>query len=152
MENIQGQVRWGSEQPDLVEDAPVRCRSNWPNPIHREVCCLPGAWVRDITKELPSLVWPIGYYQLLVSQRVTNKDPTRSLQTSKRVSSALRQLVKGSGEQVVFSSVLRVLDRSEELHLSSAISTAINSDISIFFLQIFIGITFIRIIFIWVIF
>jgi len=24
--NIQGQVGWGSEQPDLVEDVPAHCR------------------------------------------------------------------------------------------------------------------------------
>jgi len=24
--NIQGQVEWGSEQPDLVEDVPAHCR------------------------------------------------------------------------------------------------------------------------------
>jgi len=27
--NIQGQVGWGSEQPDLVEDMPVLCRGVW---------------------------------------------------------------------------------------------------------------------------
>jgi len=28
-ENIQGQVEWGSEQPNLVEDVPVHCRGGW---------------------------------------------------------------------------------------------------------------------------
>ena len=27
--NIQGQVGWGSEQPDLVEDVPAYCRVGW---------------------------------------------------------------------------------------------------------------------------
>ena len=27
--NIQGQVGWGSEQPDLVEDVPAHCRWGW---------------------------------------------------------------------------------------------------------------------------
>jgi len=27
--NFQGQVGWGSEQPDLVEDVPVYCREGW---------------------------------------------------------------------------------------------------------------------------
>lgn len=35
---------------------------------HREVCCLPGAWIRDITKRLPvflvelHLIQPTYYY------------------------------------------------------------------------------------------
>ena len=29
-----------------------------PDPSHREVCCLPGARVRDVAKKLPGLVWP----------------------------------------------------------------------------------------------
>ncbi|KAK4810861.1 hypothetical protein QYF61_008833 [Mycteria americana] len=33
---------------------------------HREVCCLPGARVRDITRKLPSLVEPSDYYLLLL--------------------------------------------------------------------------------------
>lgn len=33
-----------------------------------EVCCLPGVWVRDITKKFPSLLWPSGYYLLLIFQ------------------------------------------------------------------------------------
>lgn len=32
-----------------------------PNPLHREVCCYPGAWVKDVRKELPSLVQPSDY-------------------------------------------------------------------------------------------
>jgi len=41
------------------------CRSE---PSHREVCCLPGAWVRDVGRKLPGLVRPSGYYPLLVMQ------------------------------------------------------------------------------------
>ena len=37
-----------------------------PNPTSREVCCLPGAWVRDITKKLPGLVHSSDYYPLLL--------------------------------------------------------------------------------------
>jgi len=32
------------------------------DPAHREFCCLPGAWVRDITRKLPGLVRPTDYY------------------------------------------------------------------------------------------
>ena len=39
-----------------------------PDPSHREVCCLPGARVRDVAKELPGLVRPSDYYPLLVIQ------------------------------------------------------------------------------------
>jgi len=39
-----------------------------PDPSHREVCCLPGAWVREVAKKLPGLVRPSDYYPLLVIQ------------------------------------------------------------------------------------
>lgn len=29
------------------------------DPTHREVCCLPGAWVRDITRRIPTLVFSL---------------------------------------------------------------------------------------------
>jgi len=38
----------------------------WADPPHREVCCLPGAWVRDITRKPPSLVRPSHYYPSLL--------------------------------------------------------------------------------------
>lgn len=39
-----------------------------PDLSHREVCCLPGARVRDITRKLPELVHPTDYYLLLIVQ------------------------------------------------------------------------------------
>ena len=32
---------------------------------HREVCCLPGAWVRDVARNVTCLVKPSDYYPLL---------------------------------------------------------------------------------------
>jgi len=56
--------RWGIVIGDSLlkgAEGPI-CR---PDPLHREVCYLPGAWVKDIRKKLPSLVWPSDYYPLL---------------------------------------------------------------------------------------
>lgn len=39
-----------------------KCRQG---PLHREVCCPPWAWVRDLKRKLPFLVWPSGYFLLL---------------------------------------------------------------------------------------
>jgi len=38
----------------------------WTDPSLSEVCCLPRAWVKDITRKLPSLVRPSDYYPLLL--------------------------------------------------------------------------------------
>jgi len=38
----------------------------WADPPHREVCCIPGAQVRGITRKLPRLLWPSDYYPLLL--------------------------------------------------------------------------------------
>ena len=37
-----------------------------PDPSHREVCCLPGAQVWDITERLPGLIQLSDYYPLLI--------------------------------------------------------------------------------------
>jgi len=39
------------------------CRTD---PPLREVCCLPDAQAKDITRKLPSLVRPMDYYPLLL--------------------------------------------------------------------------------------
>lgn len=42
----------------------------WSDPTCREVCCFPGACVRDIAKKLPGLLRPSDYYPLLIVQAV----------------------------------------------------------------------------------
>lgn len=39
---------------------------HWTDPSLMEVCTLPGAWVQDITRKIPSLVQPSEYYPLLL--------------------------------------------------------------------------------------
>jgi len=50
-----------------------------PDPSHKEVCCFPGAQVRDVAKKLPGLVRPSDYYPLLVKQvggdEITERSP-----------------------------------------------------------------------------
>jgi len=36
-----------------------------PDPLFREVCCLPGVQIREITRKLTSLVQTLDYYPLL---------------------------------------------------------------------------------------
>jgi len=75
------------------------------DPSHRAVCCLPGARVRDVAKELPGLVQPSDYYLLLVMQVGRDEIMERSPKAIKRDFRALGRLVEGSGVQVVFSSI-----------------------------------------------
>ena len=79
-----------------------------PDPLHREVCCLPGARVKDLTAKLPALVRPKDYYPFLVFQAGTNDITRRSPKSMKRDFRALRKLVKGSGAQIVFSPSLQL--------------------------------------------
>ncbi|KFQ60646.1 hypothetical protein N334_01172, partial [Pelecanus crispus] len=85
-----------------------------PDPSHREVCCLPGAQVRDITKKLPDLVRPSNYYPLLVVQVGSDEITERSPKAIKRDFRALGQLVAGSGAQIVFSSILSMAGKNAE--------------------------------------
>ncbi|KGL89130.1 hypothetical protein N301_03229, partial [Charadrius vociferus] len=77
-----------------------------PDPSHREVICLPGARIKDTQRKLPSLVQTSDYYSLLIFQAGGEEVGTRSLKVMKNDFRALGQLVKGSGAQIVFSSIL----------------------------------------------
>jgi len=59
------------------------------DPSHREVCCPPGAWVRDVATKLPGLVWSSDYYTLLVMQVGGDKIAERSPKAIKRDFKAL---------------------------------------------------------------
>jgi len=78
-----------------------------PDPSHGEVCCLPGARVRDAAKKLPGLVRTSDYYPLLVMQVGRDEIAERSPKAIKRYFRALGQLIEGSGMQVVFSHPIR---------------------------------------------
>jgi len=84
------------------------------DPSHRDVCCLPGARVRDVARKLPGLVQPSDYYPLLVMQVSGHEIMERSPKAIKTDFRALGQLAEGSGAQVVFSSIPSVAGKSTE--------------------------------------
>lgn len=59
------------------------------DPSHREVCCLPGAWVRDITKRLLGLIHPSDYSPLLAAQVGSNEVDEKSPRAIKKDFKAL---------------------------------------------------------------
>ncbi|XP_042671795.1 uncharacterized protein LOC122158835 [Centrocercus urophasianus] len=73
-----------------------------PDPTRREVCCLPAARVRDISRKLPSLIRPSDYYPLLIVQAGSDEIPVRSQRIIKNDFRRLGKLVDGAGIQVVF--------------------------------------------------
>jgi len=77
---------------------------------HREMCCLPGAQVRDGARNISYLVKPSDYYPLLVFHIVNEEVGKRGPQAIKRDFRALGRLLRGLGAQVVFSSVFSVGD------------------------------------------
>ena len=86
--------------------SPIGCL----DPSHREVCCLPGAWMRDVTRNITHLVKTSDYYPLLVFRIGNEEVGERSSQTIKRDFRALGRFLKESGAQAVFSSVHSVGD------------------------------------------
>lgn len=85
-----------------------------PDPTCREVCCLPGARVRDIARKLPNLIHSSDYYPLLIVQAGSDDIEERSLKTIKWDFRELGQLVDGVEVQVVFSSIPTVAGRGTE--------------------------------------
>jgi len=88
-----------------------------PDPLHREVCCVLGARVKDVRKKLPSLVWPPDYCPLLLFQVGTDDIGRTSLKTMKQDFRAFGRQVKASGAQVVFSSIPPVIGNDEGLNM-----------------------------------
>ena len=76
-----------------------------PDPTHREVCCLPGARIRDIFRKLPSLICPSDYYPLLIVQAGSDEVADRSLRTIKNDFRGLGRLADGASMQVVFTCI-----------------------------------------------
>ena len=79
------------------------------DPPHREVCCLPGARLKDITRKLPRLIQSSGYSPLLIflvggGEEAATHRP-RAIKGDFR---ALGRLVRESGTPVIFSSLLPV--------------------------------------------
>lgn len=54
-----------------------------PDTTCREVCCFPGACVRDISMKLPGLICSSDYYPLLIVQASSNEVAERSLKMVK---------------------------------------------------------------------
>ena len=55
-----------------------------PGPLSREVCCLPGAQIRDVTERLPDFVRPTDYYLLLLFHVGTSDTAVSNMKDSKR--------------------------------------------------------------------
>lgn len=92
-----------------------------PNPTCREVCCLPGARIRDITGKLLSLVRPSDYCLLLVVQAGSGKITKRCLSAIERDFRALGRLVEGSGAGVVILPVtMSLINMNRQIHQVSA--------------------------------
>ena len=75
------------------------------DPSHREVCCVPGAKVRDVTERLPGLIQSSDYCPLLTLQAGSDENEKRSVRAIKRGFRALGQVVDRTGAQIVLSSV-----------------------------------------------
>jgi len=79
------------------------------DPPLREVCCLPGARVKGITRKLPSLVRPSDYSPLLLFHLGGDEAATHSPRAIKRDFRALGHLVRESGAWAIFTSLLPVV-------------------------------------------
>ena len=69
-----------------------------PNSLHRKVCCLPGAQIRDGKQK--DYQQPSDYYSLLIFHVGTNNVKSRSQRSIKRDFRALRRWLKDSGREI----------------------------------------------------
>ena len=90
-----------------------------PDPTRREVCCLPGARVRDIARRLPRLICPSDYYPLLIVQAGSEEVGKKSLKAIKDDFRRLGRVVEGTGVQVVITSVPSVAGNDTGMSLKT---------------------------------
>nr|XP_048709947.1 uncharacterized protein LOC125638352 isoform X2 [Caretta caretta] len=79
-----------------------------PDRENREVCCLPGAKIRDVTERLPRLIKPSDRYPFLLLHVGTNDTAKNDLERITADYVALGRRIKELEVQVVFSSILPV--------------------------------------------
>ncbi|XP_060129222.1 uncharacterized protein LOC132591937 [Zootoca vivipara] len=79
-----------------------------PDKMSREVCCLPGAKIKDVTERLQGIIKPTDKYPFLLVHVGTNDTASHSLQKIKNDYEALGRKLKQLDAQIVISSVLPV--------------------------------------------
>ncbi|KAG6933402.1 hypothetical protein G0U57_019236 [Chelydra serpentina] len=79
-----------------------------PDRENREVCCLPGARIHDVTERLPRLIKPSDRYPFLLLHVGTNDTAKNDLERITADYVALGRRIKAFEAQVVFSSILPV--------------------------------------------
>nr|XP_048673056.1 uncharacterized protein LOC125620874 isoform X1 [Caretta caretta] len=100
------------------------CRPDWEN---QEVCCLPGAKIRDVMERLPRLIKPSDRYPFLLLHVGTHDTAKNDLERITVDYVALGRRIKEFEAQVVFSSILpgegkglgrdrRIVEVNEWLH------------------------------------
>ena len=77
-----------------------------PDPTCKEVCCLPGAHIRDIARKVLGLVCFSDYCPLLIVQVGSDEIAQGSLRAIKKDIRGLGQMVEGVGVYVLFSSLI----------------------------------------------
>ncbi|CAM5160534.1 unnamed protein product [Natator depressus] len=79
-----------------------------PDRENREVCCLPGARIHNVTEKLPRLIKPSDLYPFLLLHVGTNDTAKNDLERITADYVALGRRIKEFEAQVVFSSILPV--------------------------------------------
>ena len=89
------------------------------DPPLREVCCIPGAQVKEVTRRIPSLVQPSDYYPLLVLHLGGEEETTYSPRAIKRDFKELGWMIMESSSQVIFSYILPSTDSDRNSRIVS---------------------------------
>lgn len=83
-------------------------------PLYREICCIPGACIWDVTSKLMNLVQPLDYYPILIFHMATNNITDGILMSFTINFRALRRGLKNLRVWVVFSSNILVIGTQME--------------------------------------
>ena len=110
-EKKQGRVMVIGDSRRSGREAPI-CR---PEPLFREVGCLPGVRSRDVTTRRTSLGQPSDCYPLLLFHVGAHEVARRGLRPIQRRFRALGRRRKKSGAQAAFTSILPVRRNCEKL-------------------------------------
>lgn len=68
----------------------------------RELCCIPGTWVKDVTMKLSSMVRSTDHYPLLLYQEDSDEEVTSSVKVIRRDSGTSENCLKKLRVQNIF--------------------------------------------------
>ena len=92
---------------DARDSLPQEVPTEQPGLMRQDISCLLRAWIPNVAKRLPRLIWSSAYYLLLLIHTGTNNTTRSNSKHTKSDNGSLQKRMKGTqGHKVALSPIL----------------------------------------------